>query len=267
MTGTFPNGIASFTPKQDNVDVNYASDINRLQDEIVAIEQTLGALITTITDLSTEVTTDEQTEAEFEQQTTLKFLSLGDRLNFLQNGYHIRAAAASASDFLLSPSDIQNDLPDLLRMDQPPTAHDPYGLWNGKGLTLNKAGFWLIHGFVRFDVGDTRPYGGVGDNANWNQANHGVFQASLYDGAHWHQGADRKQVASDGGYWPNVFLNPVRMGWFNAGTKITLRASHNTSQKQHVFNANLSAVWLRNSGQPTVGRTPITLVPFIPISG
>lgn len=249
MTATFPNGIATFTQKKDNVDVNYANDINRLQDEIVAIEQTLGVLINTVTDLSTEVTTDEQDEQQFETQTTTKFKNLADRLNWLQSGYHIRATHLTGSDWLTNPTDVQSDPGLVLAMDKPSVNHDPYGLWNGKGLTLNKSGFWMISGFVRFDVGDTRPHPKQGDNANWNNDNNGVFQANLDDGATWHQGADRKQVAADQHYWPNVFLNPMRFGYFSAGTKIKLRASQNTSQKQHVFNASLSAVWIRTGGQ------------------
>lgn len=257
MTASFPNGIASFTPKRDNLDTNYANDINRLQDEIVAIEQALGVLINKVTDLSIEVTTDEQQVAQYETQTTTEFASLADRLNWLQAGYHIRAAHVAGSDFLVSPVDVQSDIGATLKMSAPTNVADPYGLWNGSGLTLNKSGFWILNGFVRFDVGDTTKHGSTGawgvgqtDNANWNKKNAGTYQASINTGSNWHEGADRKQVSADGGYWPNVFLNPIRMGYFDAGTKVHLHAAHDSAQKQHVFNAYLNAVWVRSPSQP-----------------
>lgn len=246
MTATFPNGIASFTAKKDNVDTNYANDINRLQDEVVAIEQTLGVLMNVLTDLSVEVTTDEESVAAYEIQTTTKFKNLADRLTYIHNGYHIRAAELRGSNYLIKPSNINSDVPTQLPMDKPSAAADPFGLYNGRGLTLTKAGFWLIHGFVHFDVGDTRPYGGKGDNANWNALNRGTFQASIDDGTNWNLGADRRAVVADNGYYPDMFLSPIRTGWFKAGTRIKLRAGHDSGQNQRISNARLSAVWFRS---------------------
>lgn len=275
MTATFPNGIASFTTKQDNRDVNYAADINRLQDEIVAIEQTLGALINSVADLGTEVTQIEgdlnnvegdvtnlenweqqnaTQDAAFETQTTLKFKTLGDRLNYLQNGYHVRAAVLEGSNYTVNPINngpkFQSTMPTALRMPKPTVYQDPYGMYNGWGLTLNKTGFWIITGNVRFDVGDTRPKGGGGndDNANWSKKNAGAYQAAIEWSGNWTMGMDRKSIVDDSGWWPNMFLNPILMGWFGAGHKINLRASQSSSLKQRVSTARLSAVWLRSPG-------------------
>ena len=269
MTATFPNGIASFTQKQDNVDVNYAADINRLQEEIIAIEQSLGTLLNTVNDLSNEVTQiegdidnlseeEQQNEAQdalFENQTTVKFKNLGDRLNYLQNGYHIRAAAISGSNYLINPINnapkFQSTMPTPLRLAKPSVSQDPYGMYNGWGFTLNKSGFWLMQGSVRFDVGDTRPKGGGGndDNANWSKKNAGAYQAALEFGGNWTTGMDRKSIVDDSGWWPNMFLNPIVMGWFAAGTKFTLRASQSSAIKQRVSTARMAAVWFRSPGQ------------------
>jgi hypothetical protein len=258
MSATFPNGIASFTQKQDNFDVNHAADINRLQEEIVAIESAIGALITTVTDLSTEVTTDEQNEATFENQTTTKFKTLGDRLAWLQNGYHIRAARASGSEFaskpINDPGKFQGTLPDVLKLDAPPVAADPYGLYNGTGFTLNKSGFWLLVGNVRVDVGDSRITGDVttSDNHAGSSKNQGAYQAAIEWGGNWVRGMDRKEVVPDGTFYPNMFLNPVYLGWFNAGTKVSLRFSQSSAYKQAVRDWSLSAVWFRAPGQSNV---------------
>ena len=42
MTASYPNTIKSFTPKTDGIDDVLAADINAIQDEITAIETTLG---------------------------------------------------------------------------------------------------------------------------------------------------------------------------------------------------------------------------------
>lgn len=42
MTASYPGTIPSFTTKVDNTDINFAADINRVQDEIRALAQELG---------------------------------------------------------------------------------------------------------------------------------------------------------------------------------------------------------------------------------
>lgn len=44
MPASYPSSIPSFTTKIDNTDVNFAADINRVQDEIRAISEELGVL-------------------------------------------------------------------------------------------------------------------------------------------------------------------------------------------------------------------------------
>lgn len=254
MTATFPNGIASFTQKQDNVDVNFAADMNRVQDEIVAIETVLGALLNQVTDISTSVVVDELNDAQFEQQTTTKFNNLGDRLNWLQGGYHIRAARATAPDVAIKPINdprkFQSTMPTVVKMAKPSVSQDPYGLYNGTGFTLNKSGFWLLSGNVRIDVGDSRVTGDVstGDNEQFSSKNKGAYQAGIEWGGDWTKGMDRREIVPDGNYYPNMFLNPVYMGWFSAGTRVTLRVSQSSAYTQAVRTASLSAVWFRASG-------------------
>lgn len=42
MAASYPGVLPSFTTKADNVDINWAADINRLQDEVVALATELG---------------------------------------------------------------------------------------------------------------------------------------------------------------------------------------------------------------------------------
>jgi hypothetical protein len=56
MTATYPGTVRPFTVKRDDFDTVYAADVDSLQDEIVAIESTLGTnpnISTTVTSSGT----------------------------------------------------------------------------------------------------------------------------------------------------------------------------------------------------------------------
>jgi len=244
MTATFPNDIASFTQKRDNQDVNYAADINRLQDEIVAIESVLGSLINEVQDDETNDRT--------------KFKNLGDRLKWLQSGYHIRAVHASASNILIpnvATPKLSTSM-NVIKMSKPSADQDPYGLFNGTGFTLDKAGFWLLTASVNYDTGDQRAKGGNG-SGNFDTAtkspNAGVFQAGIDVDGVFSIGIDRQEsyTEADALSWLNISLLPHRMSWFSKGTKVTLKTAQSSSISQRIWRADLSAVWFRSPGQPS----------------
>lgn len=251
MSATFPNGIANFTPKQDNTDVNYAAHINRLQEEMVAVQTVLGPLINTITDISDD-------GDEFATQTSTKFANVGSLISWLQNGYHVRAARASGTQYAVAGINnlgkFQSTMPSLLKLDAPTINQDPYALYNGSGFTLNKSGFWLLVGNVRVNVGermvtgDTTVWEYTAGNHAFSTKNAGAYQACIEWGGEWTHGMDRKEIVPDGGTYPDMFLNPVVMGWFSAGTRINLRFSQSSGFAQQVARASLSAVHFRMPG-------------------
>lgn len=56
MTATYPGTVRPFTVKRDNFDTVYAADVDSLQDEVIAVESTLGTnpnLSTTVTSSGT----------------------------------------------------------------------------------------------------------------------------------------------------------------------------------------------------------------------
>lgn len=254
MSATFPNGIANFTQKQDNRDVNAAADINRLQEEVVAIQTVLGPLLTTVTDISND-------DAEFSQQTTTKFANMSSLVSWLQNGYHVRAARITGSNYAVTGINnlgkFQSTKPSLLKLDPPSPNQDPYRMYNGQGLTLSKSGFWMLVGNVRVDVGNRTVTGDnveidyLDKNHQFSTRNAGAYQAALEWGGDWTRGLDRKEIVPDGGTYPDMFLNPVYMGWFSAGTRINLRFSQSSGFAQAVRTASLSAVWFRVPGNST----------------
>lgn len=235
MSATFPSGIASFTTKRNLLDDVDANDINRLQDEIVAIETLLGALLTDVVEVESQVlvqATDIATQDATDIQFQTNFTDLKARLAYIQAGYQIYAAEASKTNQMMS-SQGAGQKPSLVTFSDPGTASDPKSMYNGTGFTLRKDGFWILNGHVRFDMTNSTA-----------SNNYGIYQATIGIGSHWERSMDRMEVTGTSG-WQNVFLNPMAIGWFTRGTRISLRASQNTGHNQNVQHAWLSAVNIR----------------------
>lgn len=223
MAAIFPKGIASFTTKRNLLDDVDAEDVNRLQDEIVAIETVLGAMITRPADTNQD-----------------EFANIADRLNFLNDGKNIVCAAATAADVGLPNRAKTNDgdIPRLIPLDQPTVSQDPFGLYDGTGFTLPSAGFWILQGHLNVALQNT------GTDATARQ-NYGVYQAAIaLNDQNWRRGADRlwNNVDTD---WDNVFLSPLWMGWIPANTRITLRCSQSSALNQRITQASLSVYRVR----------------------
>lgn len=150
---SFPNAIDSFVQHQDIYDDVEASDINKIQDAIVAIEETLGDAINTLQVVEDDVvvlTTDDATEQDTDTATILRFESLSIWLSALWNGLNVYAASASSTNKKFSVASSAS--PDLISLDSPSTADDPTGLWNGTGFTLRQSGFWVANGQVTVNL-------------------------------------------------------------------------------------------------------------------
>lgn len=260
MAATFPNGIASFPTHRNLTDDVDASHINRIQEEIVAIQSTLGALVNEFDELESEVTVLEGEVNEVEDDVEdlegslalnaykdeqsqkwdrKQFANLKERIARIEKGHHIPVAELHApGPFFVKPykTNFQNTMPHRVVCKPKSAAHDPNKMYNGVGITLKKSGFWLIHGWVRYDV----DYGN-----NDGTKNKGIYQAALEYGGHWTTGMARIDVTDKDKIWPNVHLNAIRLQWFPAGAKITLRTSQSSEIKQRVFDAHISATLIR----------------------
>lgn len=271
MAASFPNGIASFTQKRDNLDVNYASDINRIQDELIAVQQTLGALLTTVNEIEAEVDVltgeeaaleeeldaNERADDLLEKQVTTKFNNLKDRLDWIQQGRWIYAAhAEGGGSQWLQPvtDDFQLTTPRIVRLSKPALHHDPYSMWNGVGFTLKKSGFWLLHGYVRYDTTDKLDLTPA-EAANFDHSKDaGTYEASVATNQSDAIKAMDRRMLSDADVqdhfdlWPNVMLTPSRVTWLPKGTRVTLRSKHSAKFKQRIWSASLSVIGLRFQG-------------------
>lgn len=245
MGATFPNGIASFPTHRNLYDDVDAADINKIQEEITAIQTVLGALITEVEEIETDVIeleeeqeSDDATEVVFRQ----RFQDIKRQIGYLRGGYHILAAEVTCSNKNIAKitKNLETAKPSLLKMARPSNSHDPYRMFNGTGLTLRRSGFWILQGHVRYD---TRNSAGA--------ANYGMYQAAIGVGANWGRGMDRTQPVHDN-IWANVFLNPIVLGYYPRGTRVTLRTSQSSAITQKVARAWLSAVHVRQPADRAV---------------
>lgn len=240
MAATFPNGIASFSSKRNLLDDVEASDINKLQDEIVAIEATLGDALTSLEILEQEVTVLSDEEAANQAQdasTLIKFNKLKDMIHSLWWGQNFYVANAYTNNFkILKTPPARPYPPALVKFPKPTALMDPTGMWNGTGYTLKKTGFYMIQGMIDVEIAHISG----SDNRNF-----GTYEGSItFNGTEWIQGIDRQYPQVDK-MWHNVVLNPTYLGWLNAGTRVTLRAAQSSDLDQLVTRARFSIFMLR----------------------
>lgn len=255
MGATFPNGIASFSTKRNLFDDVDASDVNRIQDEIVALQSVLGPLINEVHTIESTVEEMSATDAALaaqdallaasgaanlaadelrESQSVQRFTDLKARLDYMQAGKHQYAFYASGGPYVLAPQVVgTSGNSSYLQFGAPGAAQDPMAMYNGYGFTLKKSGFWLIHGLVRYDTND-----GKGDK------NMGIYQATVSVGGQEHRGIDRDNPTNDQG-WRNVMLNPVAFGWFGAGTQVYLTGKQTTAVNQTITSASIAGFMVR----------------------
>lgn len=257
MAAVFPKGIASFTVKRNLLDDVDASHINRMQDEIVAIESTLGAALNSIQEQLSDFEEDlsglaedlgenaaaDAANANLDAQqgrdiTSLRsnFKTLGEQLNAIREGKHTLAAGLMADNVTVPPVSTGHldQRPRLVKMEKPTT--DPYKLYNGVGLTLRKGGFWILFAHCKFNLGTQNRH-----------LNNGFYQLAIdYDG-NWRPGMDQREddTPNNNDGQAFVMLGAQRAGWFRTGARIQLRVQHNSKRNQLLSNAWLYAVRIR----------------------
>lgn len=240
MGATFPNGIASFKTHADNLDAVEANDVNKIQEELVAVEETLGDALTEIQLIEDEVAELED-EVDSLQNTDVviikKFRNLKELITALWNGQNVYAASTTGANHVVKNTPAQRPYPPgLVRLSKPDANNDPMGMWNGTGFTLKKSGFWVAQGQIDFALATTGP------NSNHN---FGTYEASVtVNGDNWTRALDRRYPVVDK-TWHDVTLTPTLFGWFPKGTHITLRAAQSSDINQTINSAHLGVYRLR----------------------
>lgn len=224
MGASFPNGIASFKEHRDLLDDVEAADINKIQAEVVAIEETLGDAITTLILVQQEIDDlGESTDAI----ATIRFDSLAALIQALWVSSNVIAASASVSNKKLPASNQPIFPPSAVNLSKPDSADDPFLMWNGNGFTTIVSGFWVVEGQIIVKLGANSPTN-VGDYVGSVAANSEDYTKGL-DIVHV---SDQTQ--------DTLVLRPSFSGWLPKGTRISLLAQSFTGAQQVISNARLS---------------------------
>jgi hypothetical protein len=251
MGATFPNGIASFTQHRDQYDDVSAADINKIQAEVVAIEETLGDALNTLTIIESEIVvlqteidseeaqilSDEAADQQRDKALTKRFNNLKELVSALWEGQNIYAASTSVSNKkLVKTAKDRPYPPELVNLSKPDSNNDPMGMWNGTGFTLPKSGFWIAHGHIDINLAAIGPK---------NDDNFGTYEASItINGNEWTRALDRRYPVVDK-TWHDVMLTPTLAGWFPKGTRLTLRAAQSSSLNQNINGGHLAVYRVR----------------------
>lgn len=245
MSAVFPRGIKSFTTKRNLLDDVDAGDINTIQDEIVALESTLGELINDVEELVSDV--DQNEEDDEGQDRTLarfriRFASLKDRIDYIHAGRQLPAIVLASATGETRPvfQGAENDKPAPLNFAQPSNWLDTHDMYNGIGFTTKQSGFWIINGFVRYDL--------AVNGAN-NTDNRGMYGATIMHGDNFKRALVRQNPAEKVGtkIW-NVTLHPTLCEYLPRGTRISLRTHQQTTGVKHVNGYSLSGIMIRRLG-------------------
>lgn len=211
MAAVYPKQYRSFTVHKNLVEDIDASHVNNLQDEVLALQQTLG------------LTPHQDTALKMKTNT---WASVAARLDAMQRGKGVPVV------FLSKTSDSVKAGPwKMITWPRPSTANDPEGLFNGHSITVNRSGWWIVFAHVIW-TGATGALAGGPDR-----------QINLYVGGQSVMTQDMIPV-TDG----NTHMHIGWQGWATAGQSIELGVYHPlTGKTLSLGGLHLSASMLREA--------------------
>jgi hypothetical protein len=209
MAAVYPKQYKSFPVHKNLVEDIDASHVNNLQDEVLALQQTLG------------INPHQDTGLKMRTNT---WASVAARLDAIQRGRGIPAC------YLWKTTDSVYDAKlKTISFPKPAAANDPELLYNGHGMTTNRTGWWIIFGRVMW-TGATGSLATGADRQINIAINGGVVMSQ-----------DLPPIA-DG----NSHMHIGWQGWVTAGKTIDLQAYHPLGKKTlSLSNLHLSACMIR----------------------
>jgi hypothetical protein len=211
MAAVYPKQYKSFTVHKNLVEDIDASHVNNLQDEVLALQQTLGIMPHQDTGLKMKTNT---------------YSSVASRLDAIQRGHGIPACYVSKTS-----DSVKGAATKTISFSRPTTAQDPEALFNGHSITANRTGWWIVFGRVKWA------------NATGSLATGADRQISLAVGGSQVMTQDLPPI-SDG----NSHMHIGWQGWVTAGKAIDLQVYHPLSTKTlQLQDMHLSAVMIREA--------------------
>lgn len=113
MSAVFPTSLISFTTKEDKIDIVYADHVNKLQDEVVAVETELGLNVAgSLTNLVDRLALLQDTDGSFAKGSALPtnpidgqgFYKSDENVLYIYNGASWDAQGQSLSNCVFSAS-------------------------------------------------------------------------------------------------------------------------------------------------------------------
>jgi hypothetical protein len=211
MAAVYPHQYKSFTVHKNLVEDIDASHVNNLQDEVVAIQQTLG------------INPHQDTALKMKTNT---WASVATRLDAVQRGKGIPACYLSKS-----ADTVKGDATKVISFARPAASFDPEGLFNGHSITANRSGWWIVFGRVLWY------------NAKGSLATGADRQINIAVGGSTIMSQDLPPI-SDG----NSHMHIGWQGWVTAGKAIDLSVYHPlTGKTLSLQSLQLSAAMLREA--------------------
>jgi hypothetical protein len=211
MAAVYPHQYKSFTVHKNLVEDIDASHVNNLQDEVVAIQQTLG------------INPHQDTALKMK---TNSWASVASRLDSIQRGKGLPACYLSKS-----ADSVKGDATKYITFAKPAAASDPEGLFNGHSITANRTGWWIVFGRVMW----FNAKGSLATGAD-RQINIAVNKSTIMS-------QDLPPI-SDG----NSHMHIGWQGWVSAGKTIDLSVFHPLKGKTlSLQSLQLSAAMLREA--------------------
>lgn len=246
----YPNRIRNFPSHRNLLDDVDANHINSIQAELAAVMSALGTSPQVYNNISTDsavstatpnddggITDDDVTFTVANRYFDPKIRpydhgSVGTRMDNMERGRQFNVFLLRANNLDITPKATNfTERPRGVRFPKATAAQDPDDLHNGMGVTLRKSGFWVLGGSVVYNL-----QGGA------NGSNDGIYQAAVDVDSGFLDGMDRTEI---NGKNVHPVLNPSRMGFFERGSRVTLRTSHNSVRNQKIRTARLSGFLLR----------------------
>ncbi|MFE2101071.1 hypothetical protein [Streptomyces sp. NPDC059468] len=212
MAAVYPKQYKSFTVHKNLVEDIDASHVNNLQDEVLAVQQTLG--INPHQDVTLKMKTN-------------TWASVGARMSAIQRGQGTPAVFLQKSaDAVPRPSTGTK----TKTISFPRPSYDPEGLWNGSTITANRTGWWIITARAKW--------------VNWTPYNKSPYtdrEIDIWVGGQ--QVATVDNLPSPDG---NTHQMITYQNWVTAGQKIEMHLYHDVVGKNlGVTDLHLAACMIR----------------------
>ena len=123
VKAVYPNGIFTWTDKVDQVNVDFANDINSVASEVISVESTLG-------------TTPTVENNPPSGGTKVTYNTVDDRISDAINNSQLPACSVTASSFIVPNTTIGV-------VNQYKVNYDPYDMFNGTDITIIANGWYL----------------------------------------------------------------------------------------------------------------------------